>query len=200
MVFSSAQPDETVAFTCAGAAVIRHPGHRSLDSPVNAARSTLPRLAMPARAVPVPAGVTGRLHPGEILGRPDNNVRGADRDLLLASGTAIGLAGSSARNLPDQEVTIGRALGFPSAQWGRRTFRAFAGSGSGATFAAFAAQGTMGATGHPTTISGRRCGFVRSERRDQPVWMTDRMFPAGSVNQAISGPPCRLMPFGSTQS
>jgi hypothetical protein len=27
--------------------------------------------------------------------------------------------------------------------------------------------------------------------------MTEKMLPAGSVNQAISGPPARMMPFSS---
>src|SRR6516164_1103757 len=34
----------------------------------------------------------------------------------------------------------------------------------------------------------------------QPAWMTDRTLPAGSLNQAISGPPRRLIPLESTKS
>jgi hypothetical protein len=31
--------------------------------------------------------------------------------------------------------------------------------------------------------------------RDHGVWITDRMFPAGSVNQAMGGPCSRAIPF-----
>ncbi len=34
----------------------------------------------------------------------------------------------------------------------------------------------------------------------QPSWITERTLPAGSLNQAMSGPPCRLIPLGSTKS
>jgi hypothetical protein len=43
-------------------------------------------------------------------------------------------------------------------------------------------------------------GYARILRpRGAPAqsWITDRMFPAGSLNHAISGPSPRLMPFSS---
>ena len=36
--------------------------------------------------------------------------------------------------------------------------------------------------------------------RVQLIWITERTLPAGSLNQAMSGPPCRLIPFGSVKS
>ena len=46
----------------------------------------------------------------------------------------------------------------------------------------------------------RPAGVCRSAPPGQPSWSTDRTLPAGSLNQAIGGPPSRKMPFSSTPS
>ena len=66
----------------------------------------------------MPAGVAGGLHPGEVLGRPDNEMRGADPDFLLAPWATVGLTGTGAGDAPDEEVTVVRADRFPSTQRG----------------------------------------------------------------------------------
>ena len=109
----------------------------------------------------MPAGLAGGLRPGEILGGPDHEVRGADPDLLLATGATVGLAGTGARDAPDKEVTFVGADRLPSAQRYGGIITALARYGALATVGATATQGTMGTTGHSTTVSRRdRCPAV----------------------------------------
>ena len=101
----------------------------------------------------MPTGIAGRLHPGEVLGRPDDEMRGADPDFLLTPWATVGLAGTGTRDAPDVEVTLGGTDRFPSAQRRRGLLATLAGCGALATVGATAAQGTMRTTGHSTTVS-----------------------------------------------
>ncbi len=101
----------------------------------------------------MPAGLAGGLQPGEILGRPDDQVRGADPDLLLAPGATVGLAGTGARDAPDEKVTLVCVDRFTSTHRCRGILTTPSGCGAVATVGAIATQGTMGTTGHSTTVS-----------------------------------------------
>ena len=66
----------------------------------------------------MPTTIDGRFHPRRVIGRPDDQVRGAGRDQLLAAGAAVGLPGTLPRHHSHPEFAVGGLLSFPSAQWG----------------------------------------------------------------------------------
>ena len=103
--------------------------------------------------MPVPAGIDGRLDPRWVLRRPHHQVRGTDRDLLLATRAAISLPGALPRHASDQEVALAGALGLPSTERHAHIRIVISRAGPAATVGAVTAQRTMGPAGHQTTVS-----------------------------------------------
>jgi len=109
----------------------------------------------------MPAGVDRRLRPRRIVNWPHHEVQGADRYLLLVPRATVGLAGSGAGHTPDQEVSVRGAVRFPSTKWCRHGAGAFPCGGPAATVGPVATERSMGAAGHPTTVSRRPMGWSR---------------------------------------
>jgi hypothetical protein len=104
----------------------------------------------------VPPALDGHVPPwcgGTAGGRPDHQMRRADRDHLLAPRAAIRLARSLARDAPDQKIPIARVMRFLSAEWGEPAFGGYRLAGTAPTSRTVPAHGTMRATGHPTTVT-----------------------------------------------
>lgn len=112
---------------------------RGCDSEVNRAGSAL-RCAVPARLMPVPAGFGCGLHPGRVLLGPYHQMWRAHGDLLLTAWAAVLLPGGRTGDAPDQEVAVGRPIGFPATE---RCALSGSGRAAASVVVPLAAQGTV---------------------------------------------------------
>ena len=90
--------------------------------------------------MPVPAGFGCGLHPGRVLLGPYHQMWRAHGDLLLTAWAAVLLPGGRTGDAPDQEVAVGRPIGFPATE---RCALTGSGRAAASVVVPLAAQGTM---------------------------------------------------------
>ena len=76
----------------------------------------------------MPPAVDGQISPrcrNTARGGPDHQMRGADRDHLLASRASVGLARALARDASDQKIAVPRAVRFLAAERGEPALGGF---------------------------------------------------------------------------
>src|SRR6478735_12589528 len=86
-------------------------------------------------------------------GGPDHQMRRTGGNHLLATGAPVRLARTLTRHAPDQEVPVPGAVRFLAAERCEPTIGGFCPADPAPTRGTVPTHGSMGATGHPTTVT-----------------------------------------------